>query len=119
MLLVKLLGDCYVQVITASYEYRPGDPENTGGLWFDGAELGGSFTAWCTGGVIKPGGLLLGFAGENVLVSNDNNAPGSSLMNAYDRTGQSEEYLRAIRSINSELETQYQQLTRTLVVLKL
>lgn len=100
------------QVITASYgNTGPVTRSNTGGLGLMELNSGGSFTVGGTGGVDQNLVAFWASRGENVLVSNDNNAPGGSLMNAYDRAGQSEEYLRVIRSINSELETQYQQLT--------
>ena len=100
------------QVITASYGTTgPVTRSNTGGLGLMELNSGGSFTVGGTGGVDQNLVAFWASRGENVLVSNDNNAPGGNLMNAYDRAGQSEEYLRVIRSINSELETQYQQLT--------
>ncbi len=100
------------QVITASYgNTGPVTRSNTGGLGLMELNSGGSFTVGGTGGVDQNLVAFWASRGESVLVSNDNNAPGGSLMNAYDRAGQSEEYLRVIRSINSELETQYQQLT--------
>lgn len=105
------------QLINAAYNPNEGGSMafmstsgSSGGL--DDATYGAMLSALAAYGVPTPNTTLSAMGGG---AANSNFRPGvdasTGIMGAYDRTGQSEEYLRVIRSINSELETQYQQLT--------